>query len=111
MITIKEYYDDYEDDFDDLGYEAYEAKSYYNSRYSGLAYSEKFANGERSELNDWIWDMCQRGFYVTVYDYEDSEYSYYRWPENAEYMELYSVEDLETDERGNFLNINDIEPK
>ena len=51
--------------------------------------------------------MCQRGLYVTVYDYEDGEYSYYRWPNNAEHMELFQPEDLETDERGNFLYIKD----
>lgn len=105
---IEEDYDDYED-YDELdsGDIVYEAKAYYNSRYSGLAYSETFANGERSELNDWIWEMCQRGFYVTVYDYEYGDYSYYRWPDNAEYLELYSSEDLETDEHGNFLNIDE----
>lgn len=101
------------DDYDDLdsGDVVYEAKAYYNSRYSGLADSETFANGERSELNDWIWEMCQRGFYVTVYDYEDGDYSYYRWPDNGEYMDLCEVGQLETDERGNFLYIDDIGPR
>jgi hypothetical protein len=96
-----------DEDYLDAGDVVYEAKAYYNSRYSGLAYSEKFANAQLSDLDDWIWDMCQRGLYVTVYDCEDGEYSYYRWPDNAEYMELFQPEDLETDERGNFLYIKD----
>ena len=96
-----------DEDYLDAGDVVYEAKAYYNSRYSGLAYSEEFTNAQLSDLDDWIWDMCQRGFYVTVYDYEDGEYSYYRWPDNTEHMELFQPEDLETDERGNFLYIRD----
>lgn len=99
-----EAYDDY-DDFDS-GDVVYEGKAYYNKRYSGLAHSEQFSNA--SDMYDWVWSMCQDGYYVTVYDYEDGEYSYYRWPDNAEYMDLSSAEELETDERGNFLYIDDI---
>lgn len=105
--TIKEYYD--EDDELDSGDIVYEGKAYYNKRYSGLAHSEQFSNA--SDMYDWVWDMCQDGYYVTVYDYEDSSYSYYKWPDNAAYMDLSSAEELETDERGNFLYIDDIGPK
>ena len=102
---IEEDYD-YEDDELDSGDVIYEAEAYYESRYRGLAYSEKFA--DKSELDAWIWEMCQRGFYVEVYDYEDNEYSYYRWPDNGEYMDLWSSEQLETDRQGNFLYIDDV---
>ena len=103
-------FDDY-DDYDDIdpGDVVYEGKAYYNKRYSGLAHSEQFSNA--SDMYDWVWSMCQDGYYVTVYDYEDRNYSYYRWPDNAEYMDLSSAEELETDERGNFLYIDDIGPK
>ena len=103
-------FDDY-DDYDDIdpGDIVYEGKAYYNKRYSGLAHSEQFSNA--SDMYDWVWSMCQDGYYVTVYDYEDSSYSYYKWPDNAEYMDLSSAEELETDERGNFLYIDDIGPK
>ena len=105
---IIEEYDDYEEyDPNEYGATEYEAKAYYSPRYSGLAYSETFPNMDY-ELNEWVWEMAQRGFYVVVYDYEDGNYSYYKWPENAEYMDLSSIEDIETDERGNFLNIEDI---
>ena len=80
-----------------------------NQDIGGLAYSEKFA--DKSELDEWVWEMCQRGFYVEVYDYEDNEYSYYRWPDNGEYMDLWSPEQLETDRQGNFLYIDDVGPK
>lgn len=100
-----DYDDDYEDDELDSGDVIYEAEAYYESRYRGLAYSEKFA--DKSELDEWVWEMCQRGFYVEVYDYEDNEYSYYRWPDNGEYMDLWSPGQLETDRQGNFLYIKD----
>lgn len=111
MITIKEYvYDD--DEYIDDGDIVYEAKAYYSksqsSRY-GLAESEKFYDA--SELRDWIWSKCQEGYYVEVYDYEDDEWRYYQYPENGAYMDLYDIDQLETDEYGNFLNIDDIGPK
>jgi hypothetical protein len=105
MIKIKETWLDDEDELDS-GDIVYEGKAYFNKRYSGLADSEQFSNA--SDMQDWVWEMCQRGYYVTVYDYEDNEYSYYKWPDNAEYMDLASVEELETDERGNFLYIDDV---
>ena len=100
-------YDDYDDI--DSGEIVYEGKAYYDKRYSGLAHSEQFSNA--SDMYDWVWSMCQDGYYVTVYDYEDSNYSYYKWPDNGAYMDLSSAEELETDERGNFLYIDDIGPK
>lgn len=102
MIT--EDYENYDDI--DSGDVVYEGNAYYNKRYSGLAHSEQFSNA--SDMYDWVWSMCQDGYYVTVYDYEDSSYSYYKWPDNAAYMDLSSVEELETDEYGNFLYIDDI---
>ena len=104
----RQYNENWIDDEDDLdsGDIVYEGRAYYNRRYSGLAHSEQFSNA--SDMHDWVWVMCQDGYYVTVYDYEDGEYSYYKWPDNAEYMDLSSVEELETDERGNFLYIDDI---
>jgi hypothetical protein len=107
-IKLKETWLDDEDSLDS-GDIVYEGKAYYNKRYSGLAHSEQFSDA--SDMYDWVWRMCQDGYYVTVYDYEDGEYSYYKWPDNAEYMDLSSVEQLETDERGNFLYIDDIELK
>lgn len=104
-IKLKETWLDNEDNLDS-GDIVYEGKAYYNKRYSGLAHSEQFSNA--SDMYDWVWEMCQDGYYVTVYDYEDGEYFYYKWPDNAEYMDLSSVEELETDERGNFLYIDDI---
>jgi len=105
MIIKETWLDD--EDYLDAGDIVYEGKAYYNKRYSGLAHSGQFSNA--SDMYDWVWQMCQDGYYVTVYDYEDSEYSYYRWPDNAKYIDLSSVEELETDERGNFLYIDDID--
>ena len=102
--SLKEYVDDDEEELDD-GDVVYEGKAYYNKRYSGLAHSEQFSNASD------MWGMCQDGYYVTVYDYEDGSYSYYKYPDNGAYMDLSSAEELETDERGNFLYIDDIGPK
>lgn len=108
MIDIKESWLDDEDELDS-GDIVYEGEAYYNERYSGLAHSEQFSNA--SDMYDWVWSMCQDGYYVTIYDYEDNNYSYYKWPDNGAYMDLSSAEELETDERGNFLYIDDIGPK
>lgn len=109
--NLKEYIYDDDEDIDD-GDVVYEAKAYYSksqsSRY-GLAESEKFYDA--SELRDWIWSKCQEGYYVEVYDYEDNEWRYYQYPENGAYMDLYDIDQLETDERGNFLYIDDIGPQ
>ena len=103
MIIKETWLDD--EEYLDAGDIVYEAKAYYDKSHRSLAKSEEFPNAY--ELDEWIWDMCQQGYYVEVYDYEDEEYYYYRWPDNAEYMELYEPQDLETDRQGNFLYIKD----
>lgn len=107
---IIEEYDDYDNDLDDPYYNdiGFKAEAYYKSNYSGLEDDALFTNNELNQLDDWIWSKAQQGLYVVVDDYEDDDRKYYRWPENAEYLDLSYISDIETDERGNFLNIEDI---
>lgn len=109
MIDIRE---SWLDDVDELetGNVMYIGQAFYGKNFTGLASSEDFTN--ESDAMDWVWDMCQKGYSVTLDDLDEyGGYLYFKWPENAAYLDLYNVDDLETDEQGNFLNIDDIGPK
>ena len=105
-MLIREYDEFY--DYDDSEYESgdirYEAKAYYQKTWRGLADSAKFSN--IYDLRDWISNMVQSGFFVEVYDYEDGEYRYYAWPDNAEDFDITDVDELEIDRNGDFFYLD-----
>lgn len=106
-MIIREYNDEFYD-YDDSEYESgdirYEAKAYYQKTWRGLADSAKFSN--IYDLRDWISNMVQSGFFVEVYDYEDGEYRYYAWPDNAEDFDITDVDELEIDRNGDFFYLD-----
>lgn len=89
----KEYVYDDDEELDD-GDIVYEARAYYGKNFSGLAHSEDFAN--TYELNEWIWGMCQDGYFVEVRDLEDGSWTRYAWldDDGTGTFEPMSVDDL-----------------
>ena len=82
--------------------ERYEDEEYSDNK----DYSVSVSLGEAVEcydLRDWISDRVQSGFFVEVYDYEDGEYRYYAWPDNAEDVDITNVDELEIDRNGDFF--------